>query len=160
MNDIWFKFTIWARPLQGRIAFAPRSMGFTHGYSCCSPPAKLEPRPMHESFRSSDRRRCHRRGHRNSTLCHKTEFEQRRRLISAKRNNVNSHGCQPMEQNLQNCFDPERVRQNSVPGVRPLQGRIELTPCSIGFTHGYSCCSPPANIGPLFVLLLSRGSHI
>ena len=62
---------------------------------------------------------------------------------SAKRINMNSRGRKPTEQRRANGRDPERVEpcQN----VRPFQGRIHLRLRPVGFTHGYSCSSPPAN---------------
>jgi hypothetical protein len=66
--------------------------------------------------------------------------------ISAQRMNVNSHGCEPMEQNLENPVDPDRVKQDVEHEVRPLQGWIGFIPCSMGFTHGYSRCSPSGKL--------------
>jgi hypothetical protein len=45
----------------------------------------------------------------------------------------------------QNTPDPEWVGQYHI--VRPFQGRDVLPICSVGFTHGYSGCSPSANLG-------------
>jgi len=50
---------------------------------------------------------------------------------------VSTHGT-----TSKNVFDPKRVAQGT---VRRLQGRIKCHHCSVGYTHGYSRCSPAAN---------------
>jgi hypothetical protein len=66
------------------------------------------------------------------------------------------HECEPTEQRPEinstlkgSNHDPSRLAPSTsvemVRMVRPYQGREILMRCSVGFTHGYSSCSPPAN---------------
>ena len=65
-------------------------------------------------------------------------------------------GCQPTEQrpkanstlkgaNHEPSGDTAHTFQLMTRLVRPFQGRGSLHIGSVGFTHGYSCCSPSAN---------------
>ena len=79
-----------------------------------------------------------------------------RHSSSAKRMNVNSRGRQPTEHRHQRSTtlkgsnnkladNAEWTRRFPRGLVRPLQGRNHSHRCSMGFTHGYSSCSPSAN---------------
>jgi hypothetical protein len=84
-----------------------------------------------------------------------------------------SRGCQPAEpqsntistlkgSNHEHRFYACRTNSLCDHIVRPLQGREYLRLRSVGFTHGYSCCSPSANpaavrsIWPCFALRFGR----
>jgi hypothetical protein len=65
-----------------------------------------------------------------------------RPMPSAKRMNTNSRGCQPTEQR----DETNPTLKGSHPAsFRPFRAGLFVCCCSVGFTHGYSCCSPPAN---------------
>ena len=77
---------------------------------------------------------------------------------SAKRMNTNSRGCQPTEprpktnsalkgSNYEPSLIIERTCSHVCRIVRPLQGRANLMPRSVGFTHGYSYRVPPGLFG-------------
>jgi len=61
---------------------------------------------------------------------------------SAKRMNVNSRGCQPAGSRRKTNPTP-KGSHNAL--FRPFRAGLFVYHCSVGFTHGYSCCSPPAN---------------
>ena len=85
-----------------------------------------------------------------------TFTSQSARPTSAQRMNMNSRGCQPTEQrrktistlrgsNHERPLHVRRTNSRCHQDVRPLQGRGYLRICSVGCTHGYSCCSPSVN---------------
>ena len=75
---------------------------------------------------------------------------------------VGFRGCQPTEQRPKtnsalkgSNHEPSgarwiRLRPRVI--VRPLQGREIVSRRSVGFTHGYSCASPPVNGTPVRVI--------
>jgi hypothetical protein len=135
------------RPLQGRCRRPRCSVGCTHGYSHCSPPGSG---PGRVAARWADSiPRCDSR--------------------FPKGVNANSRGRQPRERSANtvarggsrgmnvlwswtNAIRPAFRRH-----VPPLQGGPHLAASTVGFTCGYSCCSPSANAAPQGQNMNSRG---
>ena len=61
---------------------------------------------------------------------------------SAKRMNVNSRGCEPTDQRPE-TYSTLKGSYNALFG--PFRAGLFVYRCSVGFTHGYACYSPPAN---------------